>query len=164
MWRRWAVRRGVTTAAHTTRRAINMHLPERWGYLQFSRAAVNTTQFAGDPTWPLRLVLRTLYYYQHAFNAITGYFTPDLTQLNGLPAFVVNGELGTLPPVVTVNVNTPYAFTATVNFAPGAGGVAANVTGHIRDDRYTWMTSNSTDAVAAEADFVAADVAAMLAR
>jgi hypothetical protein len=114
-----------------------MHLPERWANLVFSTATVNTTVWEGDPQWPIRLVLRTIYYYEHMFQAVTGYYTDDLALLSGLPAFVLDGSLGTTKPQVTMQ--SSWSFSAAVGFQPGHGGAAGNQTGNIRDDRYTWF-------------------------
>lgn len=68
-----------------------MHLPYRWGNLQFSSAPVNSTPFTGDPLWPQRLALRTVYDQMCAYNAVTGYYTTDVSQLTNLPAWVIDG-------------------------------------------------------------------------
>jgi len=33
---------------------IDVHLPERWGYVQFSTDDVNTTEMVKDPNWDIR--------------------------------------------------------------------------------------------------------------
>lgn len=123
--------------------AIAMHLPERWGFLQFSSAAAPPPAFSGEPRWPLMLVGRTVYYYMAMFQAVNGYYTTDLTQLYGLPAFVMDGSLGTAPPVVFQPPASPWGYSCNVTFAPGAGGTAANITLQIRDDRLTTFSSSS---------------------
>jgi ketosteroid isomerase-like protein len=46
---------------------IDMHRPERWGYVQFSTAAPGTTQFTVDPTAPVRDRLMEVYHHQKSF-------------------------------------------------------------------------------------------------
>jgi arylsulfatase A len=56
--------------------AINMHMPERWGYVQFSRlpAGRETEAFVEDANEPVKWALRRLYYRQRAFrDANRGY-------------------------------------------------------------------------------------------
>jgi hypothetical protein len=42
--------------------AIDMHRPERWGYLQFSTAKPGSAEFRTDPDWPTRDLLSRVYY------------------------------------------------------------------------------------------------------
>lgn len=46
--------------------AIDMHRPERWGYLQFSTAKPGTGAFKPDPDWAVRDALHRAYYAQRA--------------------------------------------------------------------------------------------------
>lgn len=46
---------------------INMHRPERWGYVQFSTAAPGRAEFRPDPTGPARDLLHQIYYAQTAY-------------------------------------------------------------------------------------------------
>lgn len=109
--------------------AINMHLPERWGYLQFATGKPNSTHFRGDPLWGLRTVLAQTYYAQHKFSAVNGYYTDDLTQLD-LPSYVLDGSLKTALPVLQLD-GSVYGFNATVR----STDPTVNVTGFIRTDR-----------------------------
>ena len=55
--------------------AINMHMPERWGYVQFSSRAAGSTPaeaFVADPNEAVKWALRRLYYRQRAFRTKTG--------------------------------------------------------------------------------------------
>jgi hypothetical protein len=40
---------------------VDVHQPERWGYLQFAKGAVNATAVKRDPDWALRSVAMQLY-------------------------------------------------------------------------------------------------------
>lgn len=48
---------------------IDMHRPERWGYLQFSTAKPGTAGFKPDPDWAARDLLHRAYYAQRAYHA-----------------------------------------------------------------------------------------------
>ncbi len=47
--------------------AIDMHRPERWGYVQFSSKAQGPVAFRPDPDWPARAALMQVYYAQSDF-------------------------------------------------------------------------------------------------
>jgi len=110
--------------------AINMHIPERWGFIQFSRQPVNTTKWVPDPQWPVRYILAQLYDGEVMFKAVNGYFTNDITQLN-LPNNIIDGHCAGIP---NLNISF-YQFQIDVSSLDPKVG-----TGHIRDDRYTWFT------------------------
>jgi hypothetical protein len=57
---------------------IDMHRPERWGYLQFSTAKPGTATFAPDPDWDMRDSLHRVYYAEHAYFAKHKKYTADL--------------------------------------------------------------------------------------
>jgi hypothetical protein len=46
---------------------IDMHRPERWGYVQFSTAAPGTAAFRPDPSLPARDALMAVYYRQREY-------------------------------------------------------------------------------------------------
>jgi ketosteroid isomerase-like protein len=64
---------------------VDMHRPERWGYVQFSSAAPGTVPFKPDPTRPARDALMEIYYHQQAFQQKHGQYAPSLDLL-GLSA------------------------------------------------------------------------------
>ncbi len=47
---------------------INMHRPERWGFVQFSKAAAGSVHFKPATTWNARETLMTVYHLQKAFH------------------------------------------------------------------------------------------------
>jgi hypothetical protein len=63
--------------------AIDMHMPERWGYVQFSRveAGAGTDRFADDPNEAMKWALRRLYYRQRQFRGANGRYADDLALL-----------------------------------------------------------------------------------
>jgi hypothetical protein len=112
--------------------AINMHLPERWGYMQFSTAPVNSTPVAQDPAWPQRMALAGLYDGEHMFSAVNGYFTADLSQLI-LPDWLLDGSCGTATP--NISLPMPWTFSATVE----SQDHPQLPIGNIEADRLTWF-------------------------
>ncbi|MFO0848332.1 MAG: carbohydrate-binding family 9-like protein [Gemmataceae bacterium] len=69
---------------------IDMHRPERWGYLQFSTAAPGTVALKPDPTAAARDTLHRLYYAQREYRAKHGKYagSADILGLPGLAATV----------------------------------------------------------------------------
>lgn len=66
---------------------IDMHRPERWGYLQFSTAKPGEAKFKPDPDWTIRDTLHRAYYAQRAHRAKHGQFATKATDLGlKLPA------------------------------------------------------------------------------
>jgi hypothetical protein len=64
--------------------AINMHMPERWGYVQFSSKAAGsgTEAFVEDPNERVKWALRRVYYRQRDVRAKTGSYASTLEALN----------------------------------------------------------------------------------
>ena len=63
--------------------AINMHLPERWGYVQFSHLTAGSASeaFVEDRNERIKWALRLLYYRQRAFRAASGRYAATLDAL-----------------------------------------------------------------------------------
>ena len=63
--------------------AINMHMPERWGFVQFSEApaGARATAFVENKNERVKWALRRLYYRQRRFRAAQGKYAPDLASL-----------------------------------------------------------------------------------
>jgi len=64
--------------------AVDMHMPERWGYVQFSgiAASTGTEPFLEDRNEHVKWALRRLYYRQRQFRDRTGRFAADLAALD----------------------------------------------------------------------------------
>jgi hypothetical protein len=64
--------------------AINMHMPERWGFVQFSDAVAGTrgAAFVEDRNERVKWALRRLYYRQRQFRTAHGRYAADLQALN----------------------------------------------------------------------------------
>jgi hypothetical protein len=60
---------------------IDMHRPERWGFVQFS-ASPGTATFTPDPTLATRDALMTVYYRQREFQKRFGRYATTLEELD----------------------------------------------------------------------------------
>src|SRR6266540_3885797 len=65
--------------------AINMHMPERWGYVQFANVAAGSgpESFVDDPNERVKWALRRLYYRQRPFRDANGRYAATLDALHG---------------------------------------------------------------------------------
>ncbi len=104
---------------------IDMHRPERWGYLQFSTAGPGTeVPFRPDPAARDRYQLHRVYYAQRHYRKAHGTWAPRLADLG----------LKGLPPSLRLEP-TRGGFEASVE-APGRDGPARRW--HIRSDARVW--------------------------
>ena len=109
--------------------AIDAHMPERWGYVQFadSQAGARTDAFVDDPNERVKWALRRLYYRQRRFRAVTGRYAEDLGLLDAADVRVEGWDLG-------------LSMQATRDMyridAKGFGGAVA----HIQHDGKVWLT------------------------
>jgi ketosteroid isomerase-like protein len=76
---------------------VDMHRPERWGYVQFSTAAPGTDRFHPDPTLSARDALMEIYYRQRAFQEKHGHWAQNLDQLD------LSAEVKALEPRLTTS-------------------------------------------------------------
>jgi hypothetical protein len=60
---------------------VDMHRPERWGYVQFSTAAPGKTEFRPDQSGPAREYLHRVYYAQVEFRKKNGRWARSLMEL-----------------------------------------------------------------------------------
>ena len=106
--------------------AVNMHMPERWGVVQFSnRPAGSTELIAPDPDDATKWALRRLYYRQRDHRAAHGGYATSLAALN-LSDIVVGGK--PFQPTLAGST-TSYEIAA-----PGRAGIV-----RIRDDGRVWV-------------------------
>jgi hypothetical protein len=82
---------------------IDMHRPERWGYVQFSTDPPGTTPFTPDPTASARDLLMQIYYAQKAFHQQHSRWSESLSDL-GI-AFIPGQSLP-VPPYIHVDGQT----------------------------------------------------------
>lgn len=109
--------------------AVDMHMPEQWGFIQFSRlpVATGTDAFREDVDVPVRQALRAVYRAQRAYRSRVGAYATSLDELDVISlASAVRREI-----VLTA---TPVLYQASL---PSRAGVGA---WHIRDDGKVWRT------------------------
>jgi hypothetical protein len=109
--------------------AIDMHMPERWGHVQFSGITVGegTDVVANDPNERVKWGLRRLYYRQRRLRADTGRYA---TTLDGLNAAEIRVEGVEFRPTIHA---TPLTYQIS---APGFDGATV----HINQDGRVWLT------------------------
>ncbi len=103
--------------------AVNMHMPERWGYVQFSSvmAGQGTEAFRPDPYREITWLLRKLYYRQYTFYRQMGRYARSWS------------ELGVRPPA-SLRLQTTDSMYEIVAVLP------EGVQWHIRQDGRLWKT------------------------
>jgi hypothetical protein len=109
--------------------AINMHMPERWGSVQFSslRAGAGTEPFAADPNEKIAWALRRLYYRQRSHRDRTGSYA---SRLDAIHAGDIRLDGLEFRPVLHA---TPSLYEIV---APGHRGAVV----HIDQDGRVWVT------------------------
>jgi cellulose/xylan binding protein with CBM9 domain len=60
---------------------IDMHRPERWGYLQFSTARPGAAECRLDPDWPVRDLLHRAYYAERVYHKKNGRYATAVEDL-----------------------------------------------------------------------------------
>ncbi len=106
---------------------IDMHRPERWGYVQFSTDAPGLADFHPDLSLPARDLLMDVYHAQHEFHQTHGFWAETLTALRPL-----------LPSLLTPSLQMQPAsdgFTATAGYQDADG---SRRTLHVRTDSRLW--------------------------
>jgi hypothetical protein len=109
--------------------AIDMHMPERWGIVQFSDAPAGAPvgSFVDDPNDRVKWALRRLYYRQRQFRAAHGRYATDLAALD---AGAIRVEGLEFHPVLQA---TDSLYELRVQ---GFGGAVV----HLRQDGRVWVT------------------------
>ena len=88
---------------------IDMHRPERWGYVQFSTATPGSARFHYDPTRPARDALMAIYYHERAFQEKHGHFATALSELGLTPEILaLKPQLKTTGELFRASVDVPY--------------------------------------------------------
>jgi hypothetical protein len=108
---------------------VDMHRPERWGYVQFSTAPPDKAAFVPDPAGPAKQLLHRVYYAQRRYRDQHGKWAGSLADL-GLKDLTHPAVAG--PPTMETTTNL---FEACVELKePGAGPRRW----HIRQDAKVW--------------------------
>jgi hypothetical protein len=108
---------------------IDMHRPEKWGYVQFTRKPFGTVAFVPDPSMPARNALQEIYYAQRTYFAANHRYAAFLEEL-GLAAMPAQG-LARLPGLKL----TKHGFKATAEIPLASGRLER---WHIREDALVW--------------------------
>ena len=108
---------------------IDMHRPEKWGYVQFTRKPFAETKFVPDATLPARNVLQGIYYAQRDFEAKHHRWAASLDEL-GMHLDATPGLAGA--PTLKL---TDSGFEATAKLRTPNGQTEA---WHIRQDALVW--------------------------
>ncbi len=122
--------------------AIDIHMPERWGYVQFSaiEAGAGTDTFVEDPNERVKWALRRLYYRQRRFRDLNGRYADDLAALHPDDIRVEGLDSGAPDAAATSGRRFAPFMQATRDLyqidAAGFGGAVA----HIQHDGKVWLT------------------------
>ena len=108
---------------------IDMHRPERWGYVQFTEKAPGTVSFAPDPALPARNALQEIYYAQREYKTLHNHWTDRIEDLNLARDFE---KALANPPNLKA---TPGGFEATAEIRTPDGKTQR---WHIREDAKVW--------------------------
>lgn len=108
---------------------IDMHRPEKWGYVQFTRGKPGTVKFRPDASAPARTVLQEIYYVQKDFQKANKRWATSLAELKLTPHL---GKALRQPPSLRA---TADGFQATVGIAGAKGAIQH---WHIRQDARVW--------------------------
>lgn len=123
---------------------VAMHLPERWGILQFSEEPPGKATLKDYAQWPSRAAAMALYYAEHRYFAARGAFTESVEELKAFedPDFPVCAAAQT-DVTLSVRGEEPW-FTATVQSPDGAPFAAT-----VEKDRYLTVAGGAGGAAEA---------------
>jgi hypothetical protein len=109
--------------------AVNMHMPERWGFVQFSDVPAGTraVTFEPDPNERVKWALRRLYYRQRRYLAANRRYAADLSALDARDITVDGLEFR--PSLQAIDAQYEVR-------APGFNGAIV----HLRQDGKVWIT------------------------
>lgn len=126
--------------------AVNMHMPENWGYIQFRshfEAEGLDAEVPLDPEWNVRYLSFQLYYAQHAFKEANGHYARNLSALE--PYFQKENTSKCINlQHLSVN-NTENTFEARLKSIVDPLHVAS-----IRDDSFIYVHSDGADVMSVE--------------
>jgi hypothetical protein len=118
---------------------VDMHRPERWGYVQFSTAAPGRATFRPDPAGPIRNRLMQIYYAQRAFFEENKRWATTLAELKLPNALAIPEHRAKLAP-------TADGYEAVIDFKRSGGNLE---TWAIRQDsRLEYRPANPPGAAA----------------
>jgi len=86
---------------------IDMHRPEKWGFVQFTKQKPGNAKFTTDPSAPARAVLQEIYYAQKDFQKVNKRWAASLAELGSKSGL---GSMLASPPTLQ---STPDGYQAT---------------------------------------------------
>jgi hypothetical protein len=89
---------------------IDMHRPEKWGYVQFTRSQADASQFRRDPSASARTLLHGIYYAQRNYQKQHSRWARSLDELALPPEVLKNDSVASVPTMSA----TPEGFEASV--------------------------------------------------
>jgi len=108
---------------------VNMHKPEKWGFLQFSNKSVNSSDIIIDKVWNVRGVLMKIYDAERNYYLKHNIYTDNFNNLD-IDSSLVRGWCTNIPKISVSENQTKYQ----VNIITG------DKVGHVTDDRRLWFT------------------------
>jgi hypothetical protein len=108
---------------------IDMHRPEKWGFVQFTKQKPGEAKFAPDPSAPARVVLQEIYYAQKDFQKANKRWAVSFAELG------VKNELGSKQASPPTLQPTPDGYQATAGMKLRDGRLQL---WHIRQDAKVW--------------------------
>ena len=106
---------------------IDMHRPEKWGYVQFTHQPIGSVAFAPDPAARAKNRLHQIYYAQRAYQEKNGRWAASLGELSL--------NVDTSRPTAIAFKTTPRGYEVTVD-VPLPNGTTQHC--HIRQDARVW--------------------------
>jgi hypothetical protein len=94
---------------------VDMHRPEMWGYVQFTRKPAGTVTIVADPSWDARVALMRVYYAQRAFFEEHKHWAGTTQELGN---YAVVAPAGITPPMIQRN-DSGYVCTVRVARSDG---------------------------------------------
>ncbi|XP_064602962.1 uncharacterized protein LOC135468561 isoform X3 [Liolophura sinensis] len=113
--------------------AVSLHLPDRWGLLQFSRGAVKSTSFTPNEQWKISQALFDVFNAMKKYHGVFGLYTDDKSMLD-LPQYLLTGYCVEIPQISLLD----SGFVVSISSKNRA------LQGHIRADRYLWFGDRAT--------------------
>jgi hypothetical protein len=109
---------------------VDMHAPERWGFVQFTHEPPGKGKFVPDPAWPAREALMEIYHRQQEYMRLHNRYAASLPELGWN-----TGAVSKFPADGLTLKATDGGFEATATMKGKDGAV---VTLHTRQDSLLW--------------------------
>jgi len=108
---------------------VNMHEPEKWGFLQFSNRSVNSSDIIIDKMWQVRGVLMKIYDAERNYYLKHNIYTDNFNNLD-IDSSLNRGWCTNIPKISVSENETKYQVDI----------IMGDKVGHVADDRKLWFT------------------------